>query len=99
MIKSKSDWLSDHGYPALHESSLIAKCIRKQAKKLVYGTSLSVISEHSFEKIKAAIRDLQSQRVEFIIMSIPLRKEEAEMLVAQYSGIHFFLLMPRKMLR
>jgi DNA-binding LacI/PurR family transcriptional regulator len=73
----------------LHGASLIANGIRKQAKQLGYGTSLSVVSEHAFEKITAAIRDLQSQRVEFIIMNIPLSKEEAEMLVAQYAGIHF----------
>jgi len=73
----------------LHGASLIANGIRKQAKQLGYGTSLSVVSAHSLEKITAAIRDLQSQRVEFVIMNIPLSKEQAEMLVAQYSGIHF----------
>ena len=73
----------------LHGASLIANGIRKQAKELGYGTSLSVVSEHSLEKIITAIEDLKSQRVEFIIMNIPLRKEKAEMLVAQYSDIHF----------
>ena len=73
----------------LHGASLIANGIRKQAKELGYGTSLSVVSEHSLEKITAAIDDLKSERVEFIIMNIPLSKEEAEMLIAEYSDIHF----------
>ncbi|MFT6925344.1 MAG: DNA-binding LacI/PurR family transcriptional regulator [Psychromonas sp.] len=73
----------------LHGASLIANGVRKQAKELGYGTSLSAVSENSFEKITAAIRDFQSQRVEFIILNIPLSKEEAEMLVEQYSAIHF----------
>lgn len=76
----------------LHGASLIANGIRKQAKQLGYGTFLSVVSEHSFEKITAAIRDLQSQRTEFIIMNIPLSKEEAETLVDQYSSIHFIFI-------
>jgi len=81
----------------LHGASLIANGIRKQATKLGYGTSLSVVSGYSLEKITAAIRDLQSQRVEFIIMNIPLSKEQSEMLVAQYAGIHFvFIDVPPK---
>lgn len=73
----------------LHGALLITNGIRKQAKELGYGTSLSVVSEHSLEKITAEIKELKSQRVEFIVMNIPLSKEEAEMLVAEYSGIHF----------
>ena len=73
----------------LHGASLIANGIRKQAKELGYGLSLSVVSKHSFEKIIAAVRELKAQRVECIIMNTPLSKEEAEMLVAEYSGIHF----------
>lgn len=73
----------------LHGASLIANGIRKQAKELGYGISLSVVAQHSLAKITAAIRELKAQRVECIIMNIPLSKEEAEMLVAEYSGIHF----------
>jgi DNA-binding LacI/PurR family transcriptional regulator len=72
-----------------HGALLVANGIRKQAKKLGYGTSLSVISHRSIERITAAIDELKSQRVEFIIMNIPLNKEDAEMLTAQYSQIHF----------
>ncbi|WP_028868027.1 LacI family DNA-binding transcriptional regulator [Psychromonas arctica] len=73
----------------LHGASLIANGIREQAKKLGYGTSLAVVSTHSLDKITAAIDELKSQRVEFIIMNIPLSKEESEILVERYVGIHF----------
>jgi DNA-binding LacI/PurR family transcriptional regulator len=72
----------------LHGASLVANGIRKQAKELGYGTSLSVVSEYAMDKITDAINELKAQRVDFIIMNIPLSKEEAELLVAQYSGIH-----------
>jgi DNA-binding LacI/PurR family transcriptional regulator len=72
-----------------HGASLVANGIRQQAKKLGYGTSLSVISDHSLKKITAEIDELKSHRIEFIIMNIPLSKEEAEILTAQYSKIHF----------
>ncbi|WP_372880478.1 LacI family DNA-binding transcriptional regulator [Psychromonas sp.] len=73
----------------LQGASLISNGIREQAKALGYGISLSVVAKHSMEKITAAVDDLRSQRVEFIIMNIPLGKEEAEMLVGQYADIHF----------
>ena len=73
----------------LQGASLIANGIRKQAKALNYGISLSVVSEHSFVKITAEIDDLRAQRVEFIIMNIPLSKKESELLVEQYNNIHF----------
>jgi len=73
----------------LHGASLIGNGIRQQAKELGYGTSLSVVSEHSVDKITAAIDELKAQRIEFIIMNIPLSKEEAETLLSQYQGIHF----------
>ena len=73
----------------LHGASLIANGIRKQARKLGYGTSLAVVSTHSLNKITAAIDELKSQRVEFIIMNIPLSKEESEILIERYVGIHF----------
>ena len=73
----------------LHGALLITNGIRKQAKELGYGISLSVVSEHSLEKITVEINELKSQRVAFIIMNIPLSKEASEMLVAAYSGIHF----------
>lgn len=73
----------------LHGASLIANGIREQARLLGYGTSLAVVSTHSLDKITAAIDELKSQRVEFIIMNIPLSKEEAETLVKRYVGIDF----------
>ena len=73
----------------LHGASLIANGIRKQAEEVGYGISLSVVSEHSFEKIRVAVRDLRAQRVEFIIMNVPLSKEESEMLVTQSPTIYF----------
>jgi DNA-binding LacI/PurR family transcriptional regulator len=73
----------------LHGASLIANGIREQAKKRGYGTSLAVVSTHSLDKITVAIDELKSQRVEFIIMNIPLSKEESELLVDRYDGIHF----------
>ena len=73
----------------LHGASLIANGIRKQAKEIGFGISLAVVSDHSFEKIIAAVRDFKAQRVEFVIMNIPLSKEEAETLVSDFSAIHF----------
>ena len=74
---------------SLHGVSLITNNIRKQAQIRGYGTSFSVVDEHSFDKIIEATRDLKSQRIEFIIVNVPLTKSEAENLVAQYATIHF----------
>ncbi|WP_284204215.1 LacI family DNA-binding transcriptional regulator [Psychromonas marina] len=73
----------------LHGASMVANGIRKQSSELGYGTSLSVVSEHSMDKVTDALNDLKAQRIEFIILNIPLNKEESEMLVEQYPGIHF----------
>ena len=73
----------------LHGASLLANGVRKQAKKWDYGTSLSVIADPAFDKITVAVDDLKAQRVEFIIMNIPLSSDDAEMLVAHYASIHF----------
>ncbi|MFT7053737.1 MAG: DNA-binding LacI/PurR family transcriptional regulator [Psychromonas sp.] len=73
----------------LHGASLLANGVRKQAKNLGYGTSLSVIADPAFDKITSAVDDLKAQRVEFIIMNIPLSRDNAELLVAHYSAIHF----------
>lgn len=73
----------------LHGASLVTNGVRKQAKKMGYGTSLSVITKNSFEQITAAADELKAQRVEFIVINVPLSRDDAEMLVAQYSGIHF----------
>lgn len=47
------------------------------------------MSGHTLEKIIEAVNELKAQRVEFIIMNIPLSKDKAEMLVVEYLRIHF----------
>ena len=76
----------------LHGASLVANGIRKQAKELGYGTSLSAVSEYAMDKIIDAINELKAQRVEFIILNLPLSKEDSEMLISQYLGINFVFL-------
>lgn len=73
----------------LHGASLITNGIRKQAKQHGYGISLAVVSTHTYEKVTAAIDELKSQRVEFVILNIPLSKEESEQIQTTYQGMHF----------
>lgn len=72
-----------------HGASLLVNGVRQQAKKLGYGSSLSVVSDHSMEHITAEIDELKSHRIEFIVINIPLTREEAETLTKQYSRIYF----------
>ena len=74
---------------SLHGVSLITNNIRKQAQLRGYGTSFSVVDEHAFDKIIEATKGLKSERIEFIIVNVPLTKDEAENLVAQFASLHF----------
>ncbi|GDY25150.1 lac repressor [Agarivorans sp. Toyoura001] len=74
---------------SLHGISIIANNIRKQAKLRDYGIALSVVDEHAFDKIVEATRELKSQRIEYIIVNLPLTKVEAEQLVMLFADLHF----------
>lgn len=73
----------------LHGVSLIANGIRKQADKLGFGTSFSVVIEPTFENIRSSVRDLISQKAGNIIINVPMDNSSAEALVQQHSAIHF----------
>lgn len=74
---------------SLHGISIIANNIRIQAQAHGYGTSFAVVDEHALEKVLTATRELKSQRIEFIIVNLPLTKDEAEQLVALFADLHF----------
>ncbi|UPW19448.1 LacI family DNA-binding transcriptional regulator [Agarivorans sp. TSD2052] len=74
---------------SLHGISLIANNIRIQAQRHDFGTAFSVVDEHAFDKIVSATRELTSQRIEYIIVNLPLTKNEAEQLVELFPNLHF----------
>lgn len=74
---------------SLHGISIIANNIRIQAQLHGYGTSFAVVDEHAYQKIVTATRELKSQRIEYIIVNLPLTKEEAEQLVELFTDLHF----------
>jgi DNA-binding LacI/PurR family transcriptional regulator len=73
----------------LHGVSLIANGIRKQAEEEGLGTSISVVTEPSYEKILCSVRDLKSQKTETMILNVPMDQKGAETLVEQHADIHF----------
>ncbi len=73
----------------LHGVALIANGIRNQAHELGYTTALSVLADSSIEGFRASIRELLAQKIESIIVNVPISKEVAESLVAQFSQLTF----------
>lgn len=77
---------------ALHGAALIANGIRMQAHDLNYGTVISAVSDPTLDNIRDAIRELIAQQADSIILNVPLTKENAELLVAQYQHLHLIFI-------
>lgn len=73
----------------LHGVALIANGIRNQAHELGYTTALSVLEDRSLEGFRVSIRELLAQKIESIIVNVPVSKEVAESLVEQFSQLTF----------
>ncbi len=62
---------------ALHAPSKIASAIKKQANELGYSVVISMTQELEAAAVKKAVNELLAQRVDGIIINIPLNNEQA----------------------
>ncbi|REG83242.1 LacI family DNA-binding transcriptional regulator [Marinomonas pollencensis] len=77
---------------ALHGVALIVNGVRQQAHEKGYGAALSIVESNEFDRIKAAIRELASQQVDYIVINVPLTQEMAEQLVEQFTALKFMFI-------
>ncbi|MFI8621604.1 MAG: LacI family DNA-binding transcriptional regulator [Marinomonas sp.] len=77
---------------ALHGVALIVNGVRQQAYEKGYGAALSIVENNEFGRIKAAIRELASQQVDYIVVNVPLTQEMAEQLVEQFTSLNFMFI-------
>ncbi|MEL0624096.1 LacI family DNA-binding transcriptional regulator [Marinomonas arenicola] len=77
---------------ALHGVALIVNGVRQQAYEKGYGAALSIVENNEFGRIKAAIRELASQQVDYIVVNVPLTQEMAEQLVEQFTALNFMFI-------
>lgn len=74
----------------LHGASLIANGVRQKAQEMDYAVSFSVVSEkNSSESLLKSIQELKAQRIELVVVNIPLDKEQCESLVANHRDMKF----------
>lgn len=74
----------------LHGASLIANGVRQRAQEMDYAVSFSVVSEkNSSEFLLKSIQELKAQRIELVVVNIPLDKEQCESLVAEHKNMKF----------
>lgn len=62
---------------ALHAPSKIASAIKKQANELGYSVVISMTQELESAAVKKAVNELLAQRVDGIIINIPLNNQQA----------------------
>ncbi|WMY72390.1 LacI family DNA-binding transcriptional regulator [Buttiauxella selenatireducens] len=65
---------------SLHAPSQIASAIKTQASKLHFNVMMSMIEQPDIEACKNAVNSLLSQRVDGLIINIPLEDEQAQTL-------------------
>ncbi|MFC0180970.1 LacI family DNA-binding transcriptional regulator [Thorsellia kenyensis] len=69
---------------SLHGVALTTNGIRKTAKKVGYATAFSISESINFESVKQSIHELLSQKVDGIVINIPLDAKTAELIQSQY---------------
>ncbi len=74
---------------SLYGAALIANGIRHQAHELGYTTALCVLEDCSLEGFRVCIRKLLAQKIESIVVNVPISREVAESLVEQFSQLTF----------
>ncbi|WP_261884809.1 LacI family DNA-binding transcriptional regulator [Vibrio pomeroyi] len=77
---------------ALHGAAMIANGVRMQAHDLNYGIAFSVVSEPNLANTREAIRELMAQQVDSIILNVPLKSDDAELLVEQYQHLNLIFI-------
>lgn len=77
---------------ALHGAAMIANGVRMQAHDMGYGTAFSVVSEPNLTNTREAIRELIAQQVDSIILNVPLKSADAELLVEQYQHLNLIFI-------
>lgn len=77
---------------ALHGVALIVNGVREQAYEKGYGAALSIVDSNEFDRIKAAIRELASQQVDYIVVNVALTQEHAEQLVELFATLSFMFI-------
>ncbi|MGF1817151.1 LacI family DNA-binding transcriptional regulator [Vibrio splendidus] len=77
---------------ALHGAAMIANGVRMQAHDMSYGVAFSVVSEPNLANTLEAIRELMAQQVDSIILNVPLKSADAELLVEQYQHLNLIFI-------
>ncbi|PMM64557.1 LacI family DNA-binding transcriptional regulator [Vibrio splendidus] len=77
---------------ALHGAAMIANGVRMQAHDMSYGVAFSVVSEPNIANTREAIRELMAQQVDSIILNVPLKSADAELLVEQYQHLNLIFI-------
>ncbi|OBT32899.1 LacI family DNA-binding transcriptional regulator [Vibrio splendidus] len=77
---------------ALHGAAMIANGVRIQAHDMSYGVAFSVVSEPNLANTREAIRELMAQQVDSIILNVPLKSADAELLVEQYQHLNLIFI-------
>jgi len=77
---------------ALHGAAMIANGVRMQAHDMSYGVAFSVVSEPNLANTREAIRELMAQQVDSIILNVPLKSADAELLVEQYQHLNLIFI-------
>ncbi|MDD1822319.1 substrate-binding domain-containing protein [Photobacterium sp. ZSDE20] len=77
---------------ALHGAAMIANGVRMQAHDMNYGIAFSVVSEPNLANTREAIRELMAQQVDSIILNVPLKSVDAELLVEQYQHLNLIFI-------
>ncbi|MFA0426359.1 LacI family DNA-binding transcriptional regulator [Vibrio sp. 10N.222.51.C5] len=77
---------------ALHGAAMIANGVRMQAHDMNYGVAFSVVSEPNLTNTRGAIRELMAQQVDSIILNVPLKSADAELLVEQYQHLNLIFI-------
>ncbi|UOE78854.1 substrate-binding domain-containing protein [Vibrio splendidus] len=77
---------------ALHGAAMIANGVRMQAHDKSYGVAFSVVSEPNLANTREAIRELMAQQVDSIILNVPLKSADAELLVEQYQHLNLIFI-------
>ncbi|MCE9887338.1 substrate-binding domain-containing protein [Kluyvera intermedia] len=67
---------------ALHAPSQIASAVKRRAGEVGFSVLISMIESHDWPACFSALQELQAQRVEGLVVNVPLERDVAEALAA-----------------
>ena len=67
---------------ALHAPSQIASAVKRRAGEVGFSVLISMVESHDREACFNALQELQAQRVEGLLVNVPLEREDAQALAA-----------------